>query len=323
MQKVVTKKIYLKSSAQAISLMGQQDENIRKIERDFGVQIFVRQSAQSGEFSLVVRGPDKKVERALGELDEMRNQNETLPNSVLSNKKNTTVSCNTKEEIFITFQGRKILPRSNNQKKYVDAIASYDMVFGIGPAGSGKTYLAVACALRALAVGSVSRIVLTKPVVEAGERLGFLPGDLYDKINPYLKPLYDAFLSMIGSERFRFYREEETVEIVPLAYMRGRTLDNAFLILDEAQNTTLEQMKMFLTRMGTGSKIIVTGDITQIDLENKNNCGLVEAQKLFSKIDDIKFIHFQQDDIVRHPLVKKIIMAYGSDNKNIGSENVQ
>lgn len=318
---MVTKKIYIKSSAEALWLMGQQDENIKKIERDYGVQIFVRQSAQSGEFSLAVRGPNNKVEIALGQLDELRNSNEQPLNDTFKNNKLSEPLSALSQEVVKTFQGKKILPRSENQKKYVDAIASFDMVFGIGPAGSGKTYLAVACALKALAAGVVSRIVLTRPVVEAGERLGFLPGDLYDKINPYLKPLYDAFLSMVGSERFRFYKDDETVEIVPLAYMRGRTLDNAFLILDEAQNTTLEQMKMFLTRMGNGSKIVVTGDVTQIDLENKSNSGLVEAQKLFSKIDGVKFINFQQNDIVRHPLVKKIIAAYEFFDKD-GEKNV-
>ncbi len=180
-------------------------------------------------------------------------------------------------------------------------------MIGIGPAGTGKTFLAVACALRALQSGQVSRIVITRPVVEAGERLGFLPGDLYEKINPYLKPLYDAFYIMLGPEKFRYFREEETVEIVPLAYMRGSTIDDAFIVLDEAQNTTPEQMKMFLTRLGTGSKAMITGDITQIDLDAKIRSGLIVAEKILHGIAGIKFMHFKKADVVRHELVKHIL----------------
>ncbi|MHB9156130.1 MAG: PhoH family protein [Endomicrobiales bacterium] len=219
------------------------------------------------------------------------------------------------DTVYVTFQGKHIKPRSEHQKKYIDFSHKYDLVIAIGPAGTGKTFLAVACALEALQMGKVSRIVLTRPVVEAGERLGFLPGDLYEKINPYLKPLYDAFYFMLGPEKFRFLRDEETIEIVPLAYMRGRTIEDAFMILDEAQNTTSEQMKMFLTRLGANSQAIVTGDVTQIDLEPKNKSGLVMAERLLSDVEGIKITHFTEEDVVRHGLVKKIIKAFEEHKK--------
>jgi phosphate starvation-inducible PhoH-like protein len=225
------------------------------------------------------------------------------------------------DTVYVTVQGKRIVPRSAHQKNYVESVLSHDMVIAVGPAGTGKTFLAVACALRALQNGKVNRIVLTRPVVEAGERLGFLPGDLYEKINPYLKPLYDAFYSMIGPERFRFFREEETVEIVPLAYMRGRTIDNAFIILDEAQNTTPEQIKMFLTRMGSNSKIIVTGDPTQTDLLDRKQSGLVVAEKILSGIEGIDFVRFSDEDVVRHSLVKKIINAYDAADKLVRAKS--
>ena len=190
------------------------------------------------------------------------------------------------------------------------AIGSHDLVVGIGPAGTGKTYLAVACALAALKEDKVSKIVLTRPVVEAGEKLGFLPGDFYEKVNPYLRPLYDAFYAMLGPDRFRLYRDEETIEIAPLAYMRGRTLENAFIILDEGQNATPEQTKMLLTRMGQGSKLVVNGDITQIDLASKKQSGLIQLPMILKGIVGVQVIHFTQEDVVRHPLVKEILRAY-------------
>ena len=207
-------------------------------------------------------------------------------------------------------RGQPLRPRTRTQKTYVKAIQEKEMVFGIGPAGTGKTFLAVACAVAALERGLVSRIVLTRPVVEAGEKLGFLPGDFYEKVHPYLKPLYDAFHSMVGADRFRTLRDEEVIEIVPLAYMRGRTLDEAFAILDEAQNTTPEQMKMFLTRMGNGSRMVITGDVTQIDLETKARSGLVLIQEVLRDIPEIPFVRFTDVDVVRHPLVQRVLKAY-------------
>ncbi|MGA2090046.1 MAG: PhoH family protein [Endomicrobiales bacterium] len=307
---MVTKKIFLKNSDEAVQILGRQDENIRRLEREYNVQIFVKQSGHAGDFSLVVRGAGGKVDKALAEIEYLRRDMTidrqhlsvtSLPAEQMTYEQNT---------VYITFQGKHIKSRSDHQLSYIESFFSHDLVFGIGPAGTGKTFLAVAGALRALQAGKISRIVITRPVVEAGEKLGFLPGDLYEKINPYLKPLYDAFYFMVGPDRFRFLREEETIEIVPLAYMRGRTIDNAFIILDEAQNTTPEQMKMFLTRIGSESQVIVTGDVTQIDLDSRKQSGLIVAEKILSGIEGIKFVHFTAEDVVRHELVKKIIKAY-------------
>jgi len=305
---MVTKKIFLKSSDEVVNLLGQRDETLRKLEELHNVQIFVRQGASSGEFSVVVRGPSGKVEKALSELDYLRTLKNGQPQT--NTMPDLKVIPAELETIYVTHQGKRVKPRSEHQAKYVELARKHDLVFAIGPAGTGKTFLAVACALEALSAGKINRIVLTRPVVEAGEKLGFLPGDLYEKINPYLKPLYDAFYVMLGIEKFRYLREEGTIEIIPLAYMRGRTLDDAYIILDEAQNTTPEQMKMFLTRMGAGSQMVVTGDVTQIDLEKKQRSGLVIAEKILSNVDGIKFIRFNEEDVVRHGLVKKIITAY-------------
>ncbi|OGR96502.1 MAG: hypothetical protein A2V88_09580 [Elusimicrobia bacterium RBG_16_66_12] len=212
--------------------------------------------------------------------------------------------------LYRTHHGRVVRPRSTNQQKYVDAIAAHDLTFGVGPAGTGKTYLAVACALRALESRKVAKVVLTRPVVEAGERLGFLPGDLIEKVNPYLRPLYDAFYAMLGPERFRNWRDNEVVEIVPLAYMRGRTFEDAFIILDEAQNTSPEQMKMFLTRMGAGSKAVVTGDVTQHDLPLRSESGLRRVLDILKGVEGVSVQKLTESDVVRHPLVRHIIRAY-------------
>jgi phosphate starvation-inducible PhoH-like protein len=207
---------------------------------------------------------------------------------------------------------RQILPKSVNQRRYLEAIEQHDIVFGIGPAGTGKTYLAMAQAVAYLLAKRVSRIILARPAVEAGEKLGFLPGDLQEKVNPYLRPLYDALYDMLELERAERLLERGTIEVAPIAFMRGRTLNDAFVILDEAQNTTSEQMKMFLTRLGFGSKAVVTGDVTQIDLPSGRPSGLVEAMKVVSKIDGISFIHFDDRDVVRHHLVQQIVKAYES-----------
>ncbi len=214
------------------------------------------------------------------------------------------------DEVYITARNRRISPKGPSQKLYIDAIRENDIVFGIGPAGTGKTYLAVAMAVAALNDNRVKSIILTRPAVEAGERLGYLPGDLAQKINPYLRPLYDALNDMLGHEKAAELTEQGVIEIAPLAFMRGRTLNNAFVILDEAQNTSREQMKMFLTRLGFSSKAVVTGDITQIDLPTQQPSGLVEARKILQKIDGIEFTMFTDADVVRHPLVQDIIRAY-------------
>jgi phosphate starvation-inducible PhoH-like protein len=218
--------------------------------------------------------------------------------------------------VLVSRSGRPIRPRTFNQKRYVDAIDSHDVVFAIGPAGTGKTYLAVASAVAALKRGEVDRIFLVRPVVEAGESLGFLPGDFLAKLDPYMRPVLDALFDMIGPERTAKYQENGTIEIAPLAYMRGRTLNNAYVILDEAQNTTKMQMKMFLTRLGDRAKAIVNGDITQIDLDPPSRSGLVEAQKILSGVEGIEFIYMTSEDVVRHPLVQRIIDAFAKDAGN-------
>jgi phosphate starvation-inducible PhoH-like protein len=315
---MVTRRVALADQEEAVLLFGPHDRNIKEIERRFGVQVFVRPSDRinEGGVTLAVRGKPKPVEQAVATLGEMKRS------SLLSRRKGGGAepvevplpglprTSSAQDAILLSITGQPIRPRSPTQKTYVKAIQEKEMVFGIGPAGTGKTFLAVACAVAALERGLVSRIVLTRPVVEAGEKLGFLPGDFYEKVHPYLKPLYDAFHSMVGADRFRALRDEEVIEIVPLAYMRGRTLDEAFAILDEAQNTTPEQMKMFLTRMGNGSRMVITGDVTQIDLETKIRSGLVLIQEVLRDVSDIAFVRFTDVDVVRHPLVQRVLKAY-------------
>lgn len=219
------------------------------------------------------------------------------------------------EVIVTTANGKPIKPKTLGQKAYINMIKNKDVVFGIGPAGTGKTYLAVAMAIRAFKNNEINRIILTRPAVEAGESLGFLPGDLQDKVDPYLRPLYDALFEIFGFETYQNLVEKAIIEVAPLAYMRGRTLDNSFVILDEAQNTTYEQMKMFLTRLGYGSKAIITGDITQIDLPRGKNSGLKSASRILRKVKGIDFMEFTSIDVVRHPLVQRIIEAYEEDDK--------
>ena len=307
---MVTKKIHLTGSDEALKLFGQHDQNLRAIEQSYGVQIFGR-----GEV-LSVRGTPGKVEKALGALDEMRDSLSGAPKAgkgadpIVRMGSDPIALAAPHDAAYTNALGKSVRPRTANQKAYVQAIGSNDLVVAIGPAGTGKTYLAVACALSALKEDRVSKIVLTRPVVEAGEKLGFLPGDFYEKVNPYLRPLYDAFHMMLGPDRFRLYRDEETIEIAPLAYMRGRTLENAFIILDEGENTTPEQMKMLLTRMGQGSKLVVNGDITQVDLVPKRISGLIQLPMILKGIPGVQVIHLTGEDVVRHPLVKEVLRAY-------------
>ena len=212
--------------------------------------------------------------------------------------------------ICITAKGRPLKPKTLGQKKYVESIRTNTVTLGIGPAGTGKTYLAVAMAVQAFKAHEINRIILTRPAVEAGEKLGFLPGDLQNKVDPYLRPLYDALFDMLGAETFQKYQEKGNIEVAPLAYMRGRTLDDSFIILDEAQNTTPEQMKMFLTRLGFNSKAVITGDITQIDLPDSKKSGLIEAQRVLREVEDIAIVTFTEKDVVRHKIVQDIIKAY-------------
>lgn len=327
---MVTKRIFLGDTEETLLLCGEQDSNLKNIEKKLGVQIFARSS------TLAIRGNPRKVDQAIASLEDLRNQirskrvegnnqqwhlnlerNEFSPGTqkkwdlyAKMTKQNISNSTVQDEVIYTSVTGKAITPISPQQKKYVQAVTQYDMVMAVGPAGTGKTFLAVVCALNFLHSGKVQRIILTRPVVEAGEKLGFLPGDLNEKVNPYLRPLYDAFQILLGPERSRIYREDETIEIVPLAYMRGRTLENCFVILDEAQNTTPQQMKMFLTRMGKNSKMVITGDVTQIDLEDKQVSGYVQGLKVLKNIPEIQVIHFSEQDVVRHNLVRKILKAY-------------
>jgi phosphate starvation-inducible PhoH-like protein len=311
---LASKKITLKSNKEAVILFGQYDSNLRLIEGSFPVGLFARGNM------LTIKGNSKDVKdvkRLIDELLRIVRKDEILRTQQVESAMNIIRSTQRKEQekifsnvVYHTEKGKEVKPKTLQQKVYVDAMRDYDIVFSIGPAGTGKTYLACACALQALKEERVERIILTRPVVEAGEKLGFLPGDLYEKINPYLHPLYDAFYSMIGPEKFQRYRKQEIIEIIPLAYMRGRTLDDAFIILDEAQNTTLDQMKMLLTRLGFDAQAVVTGDITQVDLEDKKFSGLIQVQGILKKIKGIKFIYFSQADVIRHQLVKKIITAY-------------
>lgn len=295
-------------------LGGNQDENFKLMEGVLGVKIVARGN------EIWISGRMEDVEstvKLLMDLMELFRRDKSLSardvrfaiNS-LRNRDDLNFKEILSDVVQITARGKQIKPKTPGQKRYVDAIRSNDIVFGIGPAGTGKTYLAVAMATAALNAKAYSRIILTRPAVEAGERLGFLPGDLQEKVNPYLKPLYDALYDILGADVFTKFMEKGIIEVAPLAYMRGRTLDDSFVILDEAQNTTEEQMKMFLTRLGFGSKAVVTGDITQIDLPNGRSSGLQKVQFILKGIEGIEFIYLSEKDVVRHPLVQKIVKAY-------------
>lgn len=306
------KKIYVKNQKELLHLIGEQDKNIRYIEKLSNVEIYYYPLPDEEGFEINIVGSKENVERAynfiLNLSSEKQSTTEPQKKSIVTEEelKKPLV----KKYEYLAYDGEIIKPKTPTQKLYVELMDEYDIVIAIGPAGTGKTFLAVMSALIKLDRGEVYKIVLTRPVVEAGERLGFLPGDLYDKINPYLKPLYDAFFVMLGPDRFKRYLDEEIIEIIPLAYMRGRTLNDAFIILDEGQNTTPEQMKMFLTRLGYNSQLVITGDITQIDLDTSTTSGLILITKILKDIEEIKFVYFTEEDIVRHKLVKKIVKAY-------------
>ncbi|MGN1081390.1 MAG: PhoH family protein [Acutalibacteraceae bacterium] len=300
---------------QIAGLFGNFDENITIIENEFNVKIVIR----GGE--LKISGNAENVSYAskvVGSLLEMINSGEAITEQsiryviglVREGNDDFVGELIGNGAICLTAKGRLVKPKTIGQKNYVEAINKNTVVFGIGPAGTGKTYLAVAMAVKAFRAKQINRIVLTRPAVEAGEKLGFLPGDLQQKVDPYLRPLYDALFDMLGAESFQKYQEKDNIEVAPLAYMRGRTLDDSFIILDEAQNTTPEQMKMFLTRLGFNSKIVVTGDITQIDLPDKSRCGLIDAMHTLKNVRDIETVRFSEKDVVRHRLVQDIIKAY-------------
>ena len=313
------KTVKIESSEITSRVFGSYDINVRTVERAFEVRVYNR-SDEDGD-AVMINGEDsEKVAMAadcVKYLADMARYNDTLSEQqviyvidmVRDGKQNELAVLN-EGCICITSQGKPIKAKTVGQRHYVDSIRKNTIVFGVGPAGTGKTFLAVAMAVKALREKQVSRIILTRPAIEAGEKLGFLPGDLQSKIDPYLRPLYDALFEMMGAENYQRHIEKGTIEIAPLAYMRGRTLDDSFIILDEAQNATPEQMKMFLTRLGFNSKAVITGDLTQTDLPSTQKSGLAEAVRILADVDDINIHHFTDRDVVRHKLVQQIILAY-------------
>ena len=295
-------------------IFGMQDAYVKKMERDFGVAIVDRNGG------VTITGREDMVKRAAGVLkqltiisergNEIEEQNVDYAITMGMEEQENVIAQIDTDCICHTVNGKPIKPKTLGQKAYVDAIRKNMIVFGIGPAGTGKTYLAMAMAITAFKNDEVGRIILTRPAIEAGEKLGFLPGDLQSKVDPYLRPLYDALYQIMGAESFSKNMEKGLIEVAPLAYMRGRTLDNAYIILDEAQNTTPAQMKMFLTRIGFGSKVVVTGDTSQKDLPAGSKSGLDVAMRVLSKVDDIAFCNLTSKDVVRHPLVQRIVKAY-------------
>ena len=322
----VTRRISLAPDVDLPHLLGRNDDHLKTLESELDVRIVAR------GHDIMLRGDERQVktaERALVQLAELVRTGAPLRSvevhaalRMLAADEEADLKSVFADAIAVPSRKKWIAPKTMGQKRYVDAIRGHDMVFGIGPAGTGKSFLAVAMAVSALMRREVARIVLTRPAVEAGERLGFLPGDLYEKVHPYLRPLYDALYDMLESEKVSSLMEKGAIEIAPLAYMRGRTLNDSFIILDEAQNSTAEQMKMFLTRLGFNSKMVITGDITQVDLPASRGSGLIEVQAILKGIPGISFVYFNDQDVVRHQLVSSIIRAYdahGSRNREDGT----
>ncbi len=297
-----------------LNLFGSFDSNIKIVQDEFNVNIVNRGS------EVKVNGNEKDVDKAVSCLESLlkiaKNGDDITEQQVryilsMADESDASEIANLSDGgICVTTSGKIIKPKTLGQKKYIDSISKNTISFGVGPAGTGKTFLAVSMAVRAFKSHEINKIILTRPAVEAGEKLGFLPGDLQNKVDPYLRPLYDALFEMLGAETFAKLQERGSIEVAPLAYMRGRTLDEAFVILDEAQNTSPEQMKMFLTRLGFNSKMVITGDITQIDLPHPQKSGLVEALKVLKNVNDIGINHFTEKDVVRHKLVQDIVKAY-------------
>jgi len=308
------------------NIFGKLDEHIKKIETAFNVTVINRDDGVHFMSNNQNARPDKAA-KVLQHLVSLAQKKEVITEqhvnyaiAALEDEHLDQVENLTDDTICNTISGRPVKPKTVGQKRYIDQIRNNTIVFSIGPAGTGKTYLAMAMAITAFRAGQINRIILTRPAIEAGEKLGFLPGDLQQKVDPYLRPLYDALHDIMGTETFQRNFERNLIEVAPLAYMRGRTLDNSFIVLDEAQNTTPEQMKMFLTRLGNNSKAVITGDITQIDLPDGKNSGLVEAIRILDNIADIGISHLSAKDVVRHPLVQKIINAYDKHTARIQSK---
>ena len=314
MGKVVERIVNAERVEDLITVFGSFDENIKRIEEALNVRVVNRGT------DLRVSGDEEMADKAVRTLEGLLSlaaKGETIDEqrvryliTLVNEGNDAQVAQMAKDVVCITAKGKPIKAKTLGQKRYVDAIKKSTVTLGIGPAGTGKTYLAVAAAVAAFRAGQVNRIILPRPAVEAGERLGFLPGDLQNKVDPYLRPLYDALYDMLGAETFQKYQERGSIEVAPLAYMRGRTLDDSFIILDEAQNTTREQMKMFLTRLGFGSKIVITGDVTQIDLPDDKVSGLKDAVRVLDGVKDIAICRLTAADVVRHALVQEIISAY-------------
>lgn len=311
---MIQKTVSIENVADVAALFGSFDENIKILQEELKVTVFYREGVLriQGEEKNALQGKEA-IEALLAIIRRGEPlQEQTVRYCIALAKEGQAAKISTLQSdcICVTCKGKPIKPKTIGQKKYVKAIEENTITLGVGPAGTGKTYLAVAMAVTAFRAGQVHRIILTRPAVEAGEKLGFLPGDMQNKVDPYLRPLYDALFDMMGAELFHRCLEQGNIEVAPLAFMRGRTLDDSFLILDEAQNTTSEQMKMFLTRLGVGSKGVITGDVTQIDLPSRKKSGLLEAMKVLQNVDDIVQVRFTDKDVVRHKLVQDIIRAY-------------
>ena len=316
---MIEQTISVERMEQAVDLFGSFDENIKIIEHELGVSVVSRDSELkiSGEAENVLYGV-KAIQGLLSlaaRKETITEQNVRYIINLVRAGNEEHINDIAKDVLCVTAKGKPIKAKTLGQKRYVDAIRKNTVTLGVGPAGTGKTYLAVAAAVAAFREKQVNRIILTRPAVEAGERLGFLPGDLQSKVDPYLRPLYDALFDMLGAETYNTYLERGNIEVAPLAYMRGRTLDDSFIILDEAQNTSREQMKMFLTRLGFGSKIVITGDITQIDLPADKVSGLKEAMRVLQNVEDIAVCRLGEADVVRHVIVQRIIKAYEQDEE--------
>jgi len=322
---MVEKVVNVEKMEQIPNLFGNYDENIKIIQKQFNVVIYSRGN------DIKVTGAEENVVFATQAIESLivlaskgehiTEQNIRYVISMIEDGTQKEIKKLTEDGVCVTISGKIVKPKTLGQKRYVDAIKDNTIVFGVGPAGTGKTYLAVAMAVKAFKAHDVTRIILTRPAVEAGEKLGFLPGDLQNKVDPYLRPLYDALFEMLGAESFQKHMERGSIEVAPLAYMRGRTLEDAFIILDEAQNTTPEQMKMFLTRLGFNSKMVITGDITQIDLPETKKSGLIECIRILKGVDDISINRFSEKDVVRHKLVQDIIKAYEKSNEEGKKKN--
>ena len=314
MAETTTQRLTLAPEVDLGALLGRNDENLRLLEAELALRIVARGN------ELTLRGDERQVARGARIVEELlarmgaglpvQSSDVRAALRVLADDADADLKSIFLDAIPVPSRKKQITPKTLNQKRYVEAIRSHDIVVGIGPAGTGKSYLAMAMAVSALTRREVSRIILTRPAVEAGERLGFLPGDMYEKVHPYLRPLYDALYDMMEPDKAASMTERGAIEIAPLAYMRGRTLNDAFIVLDEAQNTTSEQMKMFLTRLGFNSRMVITGDITQVDLPSSRASGLIEIQSVLKSVPGIRFVYFTEKDVVRHELVSEIVRAY-------------